>query len=174
METMAGRNIDSIIETLYDSFCGKSGQGGDWDKLRSLFLSGARIYRADVSQDGCSQAGAGCIEEIIETMSRAFDENCFSAMELARHTEKSGSFAKVFSTYEVRYRLEDSKPFRKGKNRIQLYHDGRRWWIMSMLLCDYRCGKLPLEEQPNDAQKSDSNWCPPTLHAPFQSAASCV
>jgi len=174
METVAGRYIDSIIETLYDSFCGSSGQGRDWEKLRGLFLPGARIYRADVSKDGCAQAGAGYIEEIIETMNGAFEDNCFSAMELARHTEKSGSFAKVFSTYEVRYRPEDSRPFRRGKNRIQLYNDGRRWWIMSMLLCDYECDKLPSEEQPAAARKADRHWCPPREASQLQSATHCV
>jgi hypothetical protein len=174
MEAMIGRYIDSVIETLYNSFCGRSGQGRNWDRLRALFLPGARIYRADVSKDGCSQAGAGYIEEIVETMSGALEENCFSAMELARHTEKFGSFAKVLSTYEVRYRAEDAKPFRRGKNRIQLYHDGQRWWIMSMLLCDYRCDKLPPEERPAAAQQPDSHWCPPRQPSRLQSAASCV
>lgn len=173
METMPGRYIGSIIETLYDSICGKSGQGPDWDKLRELFIPGARIYRADVSKAGCSQAGAGYIEEIIETISGSFEDNCFTAMELARHTDTSGNFAKVLSTYEVRYRPEDSKPFRRGKNRIQLYHDGRRWRIMSMLLCDYRCDNLPSEEQPTEVQKPDYNWNTQRRHSPLQSAPNC-
>lgn len=174
MEARSGKNIDSIIETLYDSFCGRSGQGRDWDKLRDLFLPGARIYRADVSKAGCSQAGAGCIEEIIETMSVSFEDNCFSATEISRHTEKSANFAKVFSIYEVRYCPEDSKPFRRGKNRIQLYHDGRRWWIISMLLCDYRCDR-PLSGAPSsDGDKSGGNWSPQKPPSSFRSAPNCV
>lgn len=174
MEAMRNRCIDSIIETLYDSFCGRSGQGRDWDKLRELFLPGARIYRVDVSKGECSQAGAGYIEEIIETMGGAFEDNCFSAVEVARHTEKSGDFAKVLSTYEVSYSPEDSKPIRRGKNRIQLYHDGQRWWIMSMLLCDYRCDRLLSEEQPTEKQKPDRNWSSQGQPSQLQSASSCV
>ena len=171
METMPGRRIDSIIETLYASICGASGQERNWDRLRELFLPGARIYRADVSKGGCSQAGAGTIEEIIETISGLSEDNCFAAREIARHTEASGNFAKVLSTYEVRYRPEDEKPFRRGRNRIQLYHDGRRWRIMNMLLCDYRCDKHSSGEQPAEVQEPDSSWIPSRRNFQFQSAS---
>jgi hypothetical protein len=174
MEAVRDRRIDSIIETLYDSFCGRSGQGRDWDKLRELFLPGARIYRADVSKGECSQAGAGYIEEIIETMSGTFEDNCLSAVEVARHTEKSGDFARVLSTYEVSYRPEDSKPFRRGKNRIRLYHDGRKWWIMSMLLCDFRCDEPLAGEKPSEIRKPDSYGNPQRSNHQYQSASSCA
>lgn len=173
METMPNRDIDAVIETLYAGFCGSSGQGRDWDKLRGLFFPGARIYRADVSKHGCSQAGAGYVEHIIETINGSFDDNCLSAVETARHTERSGNFAKVFSTYEVRYRPEDSRPFRRGKNRIQLCHDGRRWWIMSMLLCDYRCDRPLSGEKATEGEKPDRAWMPQRRSYGYQMASNC-
>ncbi|MFS2023027.1 hypothetical protein ACL58G_08365 [Massilia sp. GER05] len=27
----------------------------------------------------------------------------------------------------------DAEPFQRGINSIQLYHDGKRWWIVSLL-----------------------------------------
>jgi hypothetical protein len=161
------------METLYESFCGRSGHGRGWDTLRDLFFPGARIYRADVSKAGCAQAGAGSIEEIIETMSASCEDNCFSAREISRHTEKTGNLAKVFSIYEVRYRPEDTKPFRRGKNRIQLYHDGRRWRITSMVLCDYRCDRPLSAEQSAGVEKSGGNWRPQRRPSPFQSSPHC-
>jgi hypothetical protein len=39
----------------------------------------------------------------------------------------------VFSTYESRNKLADEKPFMRGINSIQLWNDGKRWWLISVL-----------------------------------------
>jgi hypothetical protein len=41
-----------------------------------------------------------------------------------------GQIVRVFSTYESRHNRGDAEPFQRGINRIQLYHDGKRWWIV--------------------------------------------
>jgi hypothetical protein len=38
----------------------------------------------------------------------------------------------VWSTYESRHDPNDPKPFMRGINSIQLFHDGTRWWIVSI------------------------------------------
>jgi len=39
----------------------------------------------------------------------------------------------VFSTYESRSAPSDAKSFQRGINSIELYNDGQRWWIASLL-----------------------------------------
>jgi hypothetical protein len=39
----------------------------------------------------------------------------------------------VFSTYEARQKADDPKPFMRGINSIQLFNDGKRWWVVSIL-----------------------------------------
>ena len=38
----------------------------------------------------------------------------------------------AFSTYDSRRTLADARPFARGVNSIQLWHDGRRWWVVSV------------------------------------------
>ncbi|MFS2016895.1 hypothetical protein ACEN88_09990 [Massilia sp. CT11-108] len=50
-----------------------------------------------------------------------------------RSTETFGQIVHVFSTYESRHARGDAEPFQRGINSIQLYHDGKRWWIVNLL-----------------------------------------
>ena len=58
--------------------------------------------------------------------------NGFHEVETHRVTETFGPVTHVFSTYESRNSIKDEKPFARGINSIQLFHDGSRWWIMSI------------------------------------------
>lgn len=61
-----------------------------------------------------------------------FDQDAFYETELAHRSEQFGHIMHVFSTYESR-RSPEAAPFSRGINSIQLYHDGTRWWIVSVL-----------------------------------------
>ncbi|WP_426174329.1 hypothetical protein [Massilia sp. TWR1-2-2] len=37
------------------------------------------------------------------------------------------------SACEWRHAPNDARPFQRGINSIQLVHDGRRWWVASLL-----------------------------------------
>jgi len=39
----------------------------------------------------------------------------------------------VFSTYESRRTLNDEKPFMRGINSFQLWYDGKRWRVITIL-----------------------------------------
>ena len=43
-----------------------------------------------------------------------------------------GNMAHVFSTYESFRSKTDKTPFMRGINSIQLFHDGKRWWIINV------------------------------------------
>ena len=38
----------------------------------------------------------------------------------------------VWSTYDSVHSRSDPEPFMRGINSIQLFHDGARWWILSV------------------------------------------
>jgi len=52
---------------------------------------------------------------------------------VARRTETFGKILQAFSTYEVRHIADDAKPFVRGVNSFQLFFDGKRWWIYSVI-----------------------------------------
>jgi hypothetical protein len=73
------------------------------------------------------------VEDYISRNSKAFATMGFFEKEAARTTETFGQIVHVFSTYESRHAPGDAKPFQRGINSIQLYHDGKRWWIVNVL-----------------------------------------
>lgn len=138
MMEIPGKYIDTVIETLYDSFCGPAGQERNWDQMCALFMPGSHIMRADMPENGCSNSVLLGINEFIASIAGFLDQRGFYGNEVARRTEMSGNLAKVLSVYEGRFNPDDEKPFRKGANEIRLYCDGQRWWIVNMLLREFR------------------------------------
>ena len=72
------------------------------------------------------------IEGFIERVEPFFKENGFYEKEIARRTEQFGNIAHVWSIYESRNNEDDPEPFIRGINSIQLFNDGKRWWIVNI------------------------------------------
>jgi len=51
-------SVDSIIEAVYDVISGPAGADRDWDRMRSLFLSDARLIPSFPGPDGAFTAHA--------------------------------------------------------------------------------------------------------------------
>jgi hypothetical protein len=72
------------------------------------------------------------LEDYIGSSGPFLEKNGFFEAEVSRKTDQFGGVAQVFSTYESRKTLADEKPFMRGINSIQLWHDGKRWWILTV------------------------------------------
>lgn len=125
-------SVDSIIAALYDVISGPAGAQRDWNRLRSLFAPDGRMAAVSARPAGGFGARTMTVDDYIARVTKPFSEAGFFETELARTTETFGQVAHVFSTYEAR-REPGAKPFQRGINSIQLYHDGARWWISSLL-----------------------------------------
>ena len=139
-------SIEAIIAAAYDSISGPAGKKRDWDRMRSLFISGARLIptakeagRNDVDlAAGRVRPNGGLapqmldIEGFITRAEQAFEKTGFYEKEVARRVERFGQIAHVWSTYESRHDPSDPVPFMRGINSIQLFNDGSRWWILSI------------------------------------------
>ena len=72
----------------------------------------------------------------------------FDEREIHRVTERFGNIAHVFSTYETR-RSAGGPLMGRGINSIELFWDGKRWWIASAIWDDERPGSpIPKEYLP--------------------------
>src|SRR5213592_696453 len=127
-------SIDAIIATAYDVISGPGDKKRDWNRERSLFYHGARVIptatvpgRNDVGLEPQMLDVEGYIARVEPLLQQGFYEK-----EIARRTEQFGRIAHVWSTYESRHNADDPKPFVRGINVIQLFNDGRRWWILSI------------------------------------------
>ena len=128
-------SIDAIIRTAYDVISGPAGQQRNWDRERSLFWPGARLIpTAMQAGDNVSEPAPQFLdmETYIARVEPFFRENGFYETEVARRTEQFGQIAHVWSTYESRHAPEDREPFMRGINSFQLFHDGKRWWIVNI------------------------------------------
>jgi hypothetical protein len=140
------QSVDGIVAALYDVISGAAGKPRDWDRMRSLFAPEGRLMAVGARPDGSVVLRAMSVEDYITRNSKAFATKGFFEKEAARTSETFGQIVHVFSTYESRNAPDDAKPFQRGINSIQLYHDGKRWWIVNVL---WRAEdeRLPLPER---------------------------
>ena len=125
--------VDGIVAALYDVISGTAGQPRDWDRMRSLFAPEGRLMAVGARPEGVYALRAMTVDDYIARNSKAFATMGFFEREAARSTETFGQIVHVFSTYESRHARGDAEPFQRGINSIQLYNDGKRWWIVNLL-----------------------------------------
>lgn len=124
------RSIDGIIAALYDVVSGPAGEQIDWDRMRSLFIPEGHIIGDPL---GGTSPVVWPIDKYVETFDPLLTNAGFWEKEVARRTEEFRGIAHVFSTYEGRREEHSDLPIVSGVNSIQLMHDGKRWWIVSIL-----------------------------------------
>jgi len=123
-------SMDAVIAALYGVISGPAGER-DWNRFRSLFLPEARMGAVRKKPDGTFIASTFTAEGYVERAGSYFKEHAFYENELSRKTEEFGHEAHVFSTYESR-NAPGEKPFARGINSIQLFNDGKRWYVVSI------------------------------------------
>ena len=139
-------SIEAIIAAAYDSISGPAGKKRDWDRMRSLFIAGARLiptakdagkHDVDLATGRVRPTGGLApqlldVDAYIARVEPFFATTGFYEKEVARRIEQFGQIAHVWSTYESRHDPNDAEPFMRGINSIQLFNDGSRWWILSI------------------------------------------
>lgn len=135
-------SIDAIVNALYDVISGPVGQARDWQRMRSLFVPGARLMGLGPRHDGGIGMRMLSVNDYVALAGPALVAKGFHERELARKVDRYGHFAQVFSTYSGTI-AGDDKPMR-GINSIQLMNDGQRWWVVSVLWEDEHSAGTPL------------------------------
>ena len=143
------KSVDAIVAALYDVISGPAGQPRDWDRMKSLFVPGARLIPAVASPDGGATARVLDVDGYIQRSGAVLEKNGFFEREISRKTEAFGNILHLFSTYESRHTASDPQPFARGINSIQLLKDGDRWWIVTVYWDAERPGNpIPAEYLP--------------------------
>jgi hypothetical protein len=122
-------SLDGILKAIYDVISGPAGDR-DWNRFRSLFVPEARLTSA-------TQKNGGPVRLLdVEGYARGagsyFKTHAFYESAIVNRIQKFGNIAQVFSSYASRT-APNEKPFARGVNSIQLFNDGSRWWVLSIL-----------------------------------------
>jgi hypothetical protein len=125
--------IDGIIAALYDVISGPAGEKRNWDRMRTLFIPEAKMMSTGKRPDGSMSKRVRSVEEYISSSGPLLEKDGFFEREIGRSLEQYGGIVQVFSSYDSKRKVTDEAPFTRGINSIQLWNDGKRWWIVSIL-----------------------------------------
>lgn len=140
-------SVHDIVATYYEAISAPRSKEPDWQRLRSLFMPGARIMTTADLQGGATRLLLLSLGDFINGRD-TLTATGYRANEIKRVEERFGAIAQVFSTYES-YKEGDANPYARGMNGMQLFHDGTRWWIVSVTSDLERPGvTLPMEYLP--------------------------
>lgn len=135
---------DAIISALYDVISGAPGDPRDWDRFRYLFKPEAHLIPTRKSEAGELNIGSMTPDAYVELFSSRINKG-FYERELSRVTESYGAIMHIFSTYETKEKVEGPVTNR-GINSIQIFHDGKRYFIVNIFWCAESAG-FPLPKK---------------------------
>jgi hypothetical protein len=125
------KSIDSILAAVYNVISGPAGER-DWNRFRSLFLPGATLTSAGKDREGNIHVRPRTVEGYVTGAGGYFAQHGFFERPIVSRVQTFGNVAQVFCSYESRGAAGEA-PFARGINSFQLAHDGKRWWIVSIL-----------------------------------------
>ena len=124
------KSIAAILGAVYDVISGPEGQR-DWNRFRSLCVPEARL--TSTAKSAASTAPRPLtVDDYIQRAGKYFATHAFYESAIVNRVQRFGNIAQVFSSYESR-NAPNEKPFVRGINSIQLFYDGSRWWVLSIL-----------------------------------------
>jgi hypothetical protein len=122
-------SLDGIIAAFYDVVSHAAGEPVDWGRDSTLYLSDLRFKIVSAS-DSMNQVSI--IDHQTYATNGADVSVGFFEREIHRVTNRFGPMAQVFSTYEWSTQ-PNGRVGGRGINAIELYFDGKRWWISSAM-----------------------------------------
>lgn len=126
-------SVQNILDAYYDCISGPIGQKRDFERLKNLFDPNARLIysRWNNEKTKASNLIFNTIDEFIERLGY-LDKKGFYEYEVSNEIHTFSSITQVFSTYK--FHVEDkSIPNGQGITSYDIFYDGERYWILSML-----------------------------------------
>jgi len=123
--------VDGIVRAYYDVITGPPGQPRQWSRDRSLYIPDLRFVATGVAKN---QPYARVMDHqaFVDATDSEFVHEGFYEREVRRVTRAYGNITQVWSTYEER-RAPDGPVQGRGINALQLFWDGKRWWVASAI-----------------------------------------
>jgi hypothetical protein len=128
-----GKTPGDLIAAMYDVVSGPAAKARDWQRMYSLFFPGAVLIRTARGKSGELEATVLSPGEYVTRAGKFFETHAFYERETSRKSHSWENLEQVFSMYESSQDPAYAKPFASGVNSIELFNDGKRWWITAIM-----------------------------------------
>ncbi len=144
-------SIEAIVKASYETISGGVGVPRQWGRDRTLYDPHVRFVAIDRDKKGGGLVAEGSDEqEYADASDASMVKGGFTERELGRKIHRFGNVATVLSSYEGKL-ASTGKVITRGVNIFQLYNDGKRWWILSIVWQDEGPGNMiPAELLPKE------------------------
>jgi len=144
-------SIEGIVEATYTTISGGVGVPRQWARERTLYDPNAHFVAVDVDpQTGAITTRSTSDQEFADETDAFLVKEGFTERELAHQIHRFGNVASVLSSYEGKT-ASTGKVVTRGVNIFELYFDGKRWRILSIVWDRERPGNpIPPELLPKN------------------------
>jgi hypothetical protein len=126
-------SIEAIVAASYETISGGVGVPRQWSRDRSLYDPNVRFVSISVDpQSKKIVTHSESHQDFVDSSDAFLMKEGFSERELKHVSKQFGNVATVLSSYEGKV-ASTGKVVTRGVNIFQLYYDGKRWWILSMV-----------------------------------------
>lgn len=129
--------IDGVMKAFYEVISGPAGQPRQWSRDRTLYMPDIRFVSMSEDKSGNAKAQVITHQQFVDMADPAMVKDGFYETEINRITQSFGHIAHIFSTYEMRTKT-GGPVIGRGINSLELFYDGKRWWIASVCWDDER------------------------------------
>lgn len=121
--------LDGIIKAYYDVVSVKKGEKVSYERDSLLHIAGVRVGSAGVDVKGSPVIHYTSLKEYHRESDAYMEKNGFYEHETTRTVQNIRNIYHVWSAYESRY-TADGRVIAQGVNSIELFYDGKRFWIL--------------------------------------------
>ncbi len=123
--------IEGIVTASYETISGGVGVPRQWGRDRTLFDPNSRSVAIHVdAKTGAIKTESMTEQDFADRSDASIVKDGFTEREIKHVIHRYGNVATVLSSYEG---STAGKAVERGVNIFQLYFDGKRWWILSMV-----------------------------------------
>jgi hypothetical protein len=121
-------SIDGLMKAFYEVISGPAGEPRQWSRDRTLYIPGVRFVSMSANANREPVARVVDHQQFVDSTDAELAAKGFFEWEIHRETKRFGNIAHIFSTYESRI-TKDGPVIARGVNSIEVFWDGKRWWI---------------------------------------------
>lgn len=141
-------SVDGLVRAFYEVVNVRPDAPRQWGRDRTLYSPWVRFVATSTGKDGRPVVEVWDHQQFVEA-TEPLVQRGFSEREIHRRTRIYGHIAHVDSSYETELASADGLLRSRGVNSIEMYFDGQRWWITSVMwMTESKQAPIPAELLP--------------------------